>query len=1087
MLTSSPAPELAIPTFLKGSGEMLERVRVHPWEETPLGPPSDWPKSLQVAMGICLHSSFPTAIYWGRELRLLYNDAWAPIPGERHPWALGRPAKEVWSDIWSVIAPQFETVLTTGEGLALFNQMLPMERQGRSRETYWNYSFTPIRGESGEVVGVFNQGHEVTEQVMASRHQHFMLKLSDCLRDLNNAPQIIELAQRLLGEELGADRVGYGNVDESERFFTTETNWTSGHIPSRAGTHDLAAFGTEVHEKLKSGEALVMEDVTSDSQTDNPAILEAFKAIDTRAALTSSLIKNGKMVAALYVHSREPREWTTADQLIVADVAERTWDALNRAQAEILANASEARLRNVLNRMNEGFSLLGHDFTILDVNEEAMRLETRPRSAIVGQSHWEVYPGTKGSVLGRLYEKAMYERVPVTLEHEYTWEDGRSAWLDMRAYPIDDGLAVFYRDITERKRVQERVEESEAQLRAVYNAVPVGIVIAEAPSGRITGGNAEVERVFGHSVLPSPDVASYREWIGFHADGRRVASEEYPLSRALGGEERPELEIHYQRGDGRKAWLRLIGSPIRDPEGEILGAVVAALDVDEKRQAEEALTKLNEELECEVQRRTAERDRMWRLSTDLMLVATFDGRIEAVNPAWTRLLGWQSNQLIGSSFMSLLHPDDVEATVGEMSSLEEGVTTFSFTNRYRKWDGDYCYIAWTAVPGDNLIHAVGRDITAERRAAVELEHTQEALRQAQKLEAMGQLTGGVAHDFNNLLSPIIGGLDLLQRRGIGDERAKRMIDGALASAERAKTLVQRLLAFARRQPLQPTAVDVHQTITDLSHLLASTLGPRIHLGVEIAKDLPLAHADGNQLEMALLNLAVNARDAMPDGGTLSILADRQIAGEGGELAAGQFVRITVRDDGQGMDEETLARCIEPFFSTKGVGQGTGLGLSMVHGLAAQLSGALRIQSAPGEGTAIELWLPVSDEIAAIHEDAEQHAVSQGAGTALVVDDEELVRLSTAEMLEGLGYETIEASSAEVALKVMDERSIDLLVTDHLMPGMTGTDLAKAVRKRFPSMKIVIVSGYADVQGLDSAFTRLTKPFRQAELAAAVSD
>ena len=188
-----------------------------------------------------------------------------------------------------------------------------------------------------------------------------------------------------------------------------------------------------------------------------------------------------------------------------------------------------------------------------------------------------------------------------------------------------------------------------------------------------------------------------------------------------------------------------------------------------------------------------------------------------------------------------------------------------------------------------------------------------------------------------------------------------------------------------------------------------------------------------------------------------------------------------------MDEETLARCIEPFFSTKGVGQGTGLGLSMVHGLAAQLSGALRIQSSPGEGTAIELWLPVSDEIAAIDENAQQHSVSQGAGTALVVDDEELVRLSTAEMLEGLGYETIEASSAEVALRVMDERSIDLLITDHLMPGMTGTDLAKAVRMRSPAMKIVIVSGYADVQGLDSAFRRLTKPFRQAELAAAISD
>lgn len=1078
--------DLPIP-FLTGSGEMIDRVRAFPWETTPIGHPSFWPQSLTLALGMCMQSSFPTAIYWGRDYHLIYNDSWAPIPAERHPWALGRGAREVWADIWPIIEPQFSHVLATGEGLALYEQMLPMERGGRSRETYWNYSLTPIRGDDGVVLGIFNQGNEITAQVMERRRQRFMLKLSDALRDLDQPAEIIATAERLLGEEVGADRVGFGFVDETERFFTTNRNWTNGTVPPRSGTHDLMAFGSPVHDALKNGEPCIIEDAYTDSRTEDMAVQEAFRAIDARAALTASLIKGERMMAALYVHAREPREWTEADRAMVAGVAERTWDALERAQAQDLANKSMKQLRGVLDGMHEGFSLLGPDFTILDANEEAMRLETRDRSEIVGRSHWDVYPGTENNELGRLYKQAMKDRVPVSLEHHYTWEDGRSAWLEMRAYPIDAGLAVFYRDITERKRDLERIEDSEAQLRAVYNAVPVGIVLAEAPSGRITGGNAEVDRIFGHPVLPSPDMASYREWIGFHSDGRQVESEEYPLSRALGGEERPELEVHYQRGDGRKAWLRLIGSPIRDPEGDITGAVVAALDVDKQRTTEEALTKLNNELESEIQRRTAERDRMWRLSTDLMLVSTFDGQIEAVNPAWTRLLGWQNNQLVGQSFIEFIHPADLEATKKEMASLEGGVTTFSFTNRYRKADGDYCHISWTAVPGDELIHAVGRDITAERRAALELEHTQEALRQAQKLEAMGQLTGGVAHDFNNLLSPIIGGLDLLQRRGIGDDRAKRMISGALASAERAKTLVQRLLAFARRQPLQPTAVDIGKTIEDLSHLLASTLGPRIRLEIEKDENVPHARADANQLEMALLNLAVNARDAMPDGGTLSIFADRQIVEESGELAIGQFVRITVRDDGEGMDEETLARCIEPFFSTKGVGQGTGLGLSMVHGLAAQLSGALRIRSAPGEGTAIELWLPVSDEIAAIDENAQQHAVSQGAGTALVVDDEELVRLSTAEMLEGLGYETIEASSAEVALKVMDERSIDLLITDHLMPGMTGTDLAKAVRTRFPSMKIVIVSGYADVQGLDSAFTRLTKPFRQAELATAISD
>jgi PAS domain S-box-containing protein len=546
--------------------------------------------------------------------------------------------------------------------------------------------------------------------------------------------------------------------------------------------------------------------------------------------------------------------------------------------------------------------------------------------------------------------------------------------------------------------------------------------------------------------------------------------------------------VLYRRGDGREAWLRLVASPIRDAGGRISGAVVAALDIDNKRRAQQALQQLNESLEAQVRERTAERDRMWRLSTDLMLVATFVGEIEAVNPAWENMLGWSEDQLVGSSFMTLVHPEDVEDTLAEMASLERGVTTFRFTNRYRCADGDYRWISWTAVPGDDRIHAVGRDITSERQAAAELEHAQEALRQSQKLEAMGQLTGGVAHDFNNLLSPIIGGLDLLQRREFGDERAKRTIAGALASAERAKTLVQRLLAFARRQPLQPTAVDVGATIRGMAGLLGSTLGPRIDLRVHIPDELPPARADANQLEMALLNLTVNARDAMPEGGELHIHASHESHPPlDRSVGPGEYVRIVVRDTGKGMDEDTLARCIEPFFSTKGVGQGTGLGLSMVHGLAAQLSGALRIDSVPGQGTSIELWLPTTD--AATRETGNQvdAPAIKAAGRALVVDDEELVRASTAEMLEELGYETVEAASASDALGLLEQKTFDLLVTDHLMPGMTGTELAGRVRERFKGTKVLIVSGYAEADGLDPSYTRLTKPFRQAELATALSE
>jgi PAS domain S-box-containing protein len=383
--------------------------------------------------------------------------------------------------------------------------------------------------------------------------------------------------------------------------------------------------------------------------------------------------------------------------------------------------------------------------------------------------------------------------------------------------------------------------------------------------------------------------------------------------------------------------------------------------------------------------------------------------------------------------------------------------------------------------------------TLEARVAgrtAELIQAQEALRQSQKMEAIGQLTGGVAHDFNNLLTPIVGSLDMLQRRGIGDEREKRLIDGALQSAERAKILVQRLLAFARRQPLQPTGVDLAKLVEGMADLVGRASGARVKVQLDVDHALPPVKTDPNQLEMAILNLAVNARDAMEKrGGTLTISAVLDEVGEGhrASLAPGCYVRLGVADTGCGMDEETLARAAEPFFSTKGVGKGTGLGLSMVHGLAAQLGGAIAISSELGVGTTVELWLPVTERETVGSERANEAQLPQNAGTALLVDDEDLVRMSTADMLSELGYSVVDASSAEDAMQLVDEGlAPDLLITDHLMPGMTGTELARKVRSRCPDLPVLLVSGYTEVDGLDEALPRLTKPFRQKELAASVA-
>ena len=378
------------------------------------------------------------------------------------------------------------------------------------------------------------------------------------------------------------------------------------------------------------------------------------------------------------------------------------------------------------------------------------------------------------------------------------------------------------------------------------------------------------------------------------------------------------------------------------------------------------------------------------------------------------------------------------------------------------------------------------DVTDRLRKEAQLAEAQEQLRQSQKMEAMGQLIGGVAHDFNNLLTPIIASLDMLLRRGVGSERERRLMDGALQSAERAKTLVQRLLAFARRQPLQPGPVDVGRLVSGMAELVASTLGPRIDVRVDLPDNLPPALADANQLEMAVLNLAVNARDAMPDAGVLTISAAREsVRGpHPAKLRPGHYVRLSVKDTGTGMDQATLARAVEPFFSTKGVGRGTGLGLSMVHGLALQLGGGLTIASRPGQGTTVDLWLPMS-AVAADEDGQASGAVPapKDVGTALLVDDEDLVRMSTADMLMDLGYEVVEARSAEEALRLVDEGlAPDLVVTDHLMPGLSGLDLARDLRSRRPELPVLIISGYAEMDGIAPGFPRLTKPFRAAELA-----
>jgi PAS domain S-box-containing protein len=971
--------------FLANGGETAALILAHDWSATPLGSPETWPQSLLSSLSICLTSSFPTAIYWGPELHLLYNDAWAPIPAGRHPWALGRPGAEVWTDIWDVVYPQLARVLETGEGFSTYDQMLPMVRGGVRRETYWNYSFTPIRGEDGSISGVFNQGHETTDRVLGERRNRFLLDLSDKLRSLADPRKVIEVAQEALGRHLGANRVGYGEVEETARYFTTERNWTDGSVPSREGTHDLAGFGPDVLAALRAGIPLLISDAARDPRTSAPESLAAFDAIDTRAVITASLVKEGRMRAALYVHAREPRPWGEHDAELVTEVAERTWAAVERARSEATLREREARLR--------------------ELND--------------------------------------------TLEHR-----------------IEAALA-------ERNLLATIVETTDAQIQVLdrdYRWLAINKACTD-----------EYQRIFGKR----PEIGgSLLELLADRPDQQAAAKAVW--SRALAGEAFTQVSEFGDRAlDSRFYEMRF--EVLRGPDGSQAGAFLMGRDVTERVAEQQRL--------AEAQAARREADALYRAYFENAPEALFvvgvrsDGGfvVEEVNPAHEAGVGFKIDDIRGKRIEDILPPSVARRVLETYRHVVETATIYQYREVFdlaggpQHWDTSLVPVRDA---DGRIIRLMGSSRNVTRQVTAE-----EALRQSQKMESMGQLTGGVAHDFNNLLTPIVGALDMLQSRGVGGEREQRLIAGAAQSAERAKTLVQRLLAFARRQPLQMTAVDVGKVVRGMADLVASTTGPQVRVMVEVAEALPPAKADPNQLEMALLNLAVNARDAMPRGGTLRITASAEAvqAGVDGTLPAGRYVRLSVADTGVGMDEATLARAVEPFFSTKGIGKGTGLGLSMVHGLASQLGGALSIKSKPGLGTNVELWLPESADRPEAPGPAREVHLDHARRSALLVDDEELVRLSTADMLADLGYDVLEAATAEEGLALVQKGAeLDLLVTDHLMPGMTGSDLARTVQTLRPGVPILVISGYAESEGIEPDLPRLTKPFRKDELVASLA-
>ncbi|MFM0147507.1 PAS domain S-box protein [Paraburkholderia sp. RL18-085-BIA-A] len=652
------------------------------------------------------------------------------------------------------------------------------------------------------------------------------------------------------------------------------------------------------------------------------------------------------------------------------------------------------------------------------------------------------------------------------------------------------GVAV---DVTERHRAERALLESQAYLKLLLDSTMEGFYALDC-DGVTTMCNATFVRMLGFG--------SETEAIGkklhvvihhSHPDGAHYDVADCPIFTCarFGTPAHVEDEYFFSL-DGKRIPVEYRVVPIIS-SGVHRGAICTFTDISARRRVEDALRLLNETLEVQIAARTQERDRIWSQSGDLLAVGNLaTGRWLSANPAWTKVLGWHPAEVAGAEVTRFEASDEVGSTIAGARLIEAGTLAGHFENRYRTKDGATKWISWTSSVSGAEFYVAGRDITAERESLEALRSVEETLRQAQKMDAVGQLTGGIAHDFNNLLQGITVPLELIKRRVALNQLdgLDRFIGMAMTSAQRAAALTHRLLAFSRRQPLAPENIDVNERIRSLEDLLRRTTGE--HIEVNFALELVECRStcDANQLENALLNLCINAKDAMPDGGMLTIetscvQVDSLDAHKRRDMKPGHYIAVTVTDTGEGMPPDVVKQAFEPFFTTKPIGQGTGLGLSMVYGFAGQSGGFVTIVSRVGAGTTVTLYLPESgaietNEIAAAR--AEPNFETGTGQHILVVEDGSTVRQLLADMLTQSGYNVHQAVDGSSGLAALDSMTrVDLLVTDVGLPGMNGRQMADAARAKRPALPVLFMTGYAEVATVASGFLgermqMIAKPF-----------
>ena len=716
-------------------------------------------------------------------------------------------------------------------------------------------------------------------------------------------------------------------------------------------------------------------------------------------------------------------------------------------------------------------------------------------------------------------------------------KDGRLVDVSLTVSPMRDeygtivGASKIARDVTARKRaeavVSRRADEQAALYRftnRLYRAESLKDVYEAALHAIMDAMHCSRASILR---CDSDGVMRFVAWRGLSDDYRSATTGHSPWTLDDANPEpvcmtdidRAELDaplktIVKQEGIGALAFIplmaegRLVGEFMvyydtpRAFDGEAielaltlarqLGFAIERMRAEQARLSIQAeLRMLSERLEEEVERRTLERDRIWNVSEDLLAVSNFEGYFLSINPAWTRLLGWTEDEVRSMHVSELRHPEDAPASIAGRAQLAHGATSVRMENRFRHKDGSWRWLQWTMTASKGLLYVAGRHVTAEKEAAAALERAQRQTAHLQKMDAIGQLTGGIAHDFNNLLMIVSGHAQSLKKR-LKDAKDVRALQAIEMAAARGENLTRQLLSFSRTLPLSPTVINPAEAIHAIRDVLAGSMHVNIQFQIDVPKSTWPICVDKSELELALVNLAVNARDAMPDGGRITIAAENVHvrAGDLPEDIGGDFVALSVADTGGGIPPDLVSRVVEPFFTTKAPNKGTGLGLSQVYGFARRSDGTVAITSELGRGTKVTVYLPRSHAaLAAPLPPDEVDYAALDRRTILVVEDNADVRRVAVSLLEQLGYRAVEVETAAAALDVIASgKHIDLVFSDVVLPGPAdGLALARTLADRYPQIPVVLTTGFTKVFDADPEFPVLRKPYQLSTLGRVIHD